>query len=208
MAGAPSCCSVVCLENLNSRRNGDEVQNGHEFALPKMLDRRVKGASSSDRLFQIRGHGKATLLAQPRVKRLLSTDHFSVDGTMIQTWASMKSVKPIAGSDEPPPAGGRNDEMDFRARPLRMRRMLRRAIRGQLGKPGRSLASGICVMCFGSYAEYYNGARTHLSLTKNYLPLPDPSSGSERIRSRSLATPPSLCPDKFPIITGGGHMRL
>jgi transposase len=56
----------------------------------------------------------STLLAQPRVKRLLSTDHFSVDGTMIQAWASMKSVKPIAGRDEPPPAGGRNDETDFR----------------------------------------------------------------------------------------------
>src|SRR4051794_29545925 len=56
----------------------------------------------------------STLLAQPRVKRLLSTDHFSVDGTLIQAWASMKSVKPIAGSDEPPPAGGRTDETDFR----------------------------------------------------------------------------------------------
>jgi transposase len=34
------------------------------------------------------------LLAQPRVKKLLSTDHFSVDGTLIEAWASMKSVKP------------------------------------------------------------------------------------------------------------------
>ena len=31
------------------------------------------------------------LLAHPRVKRLLSTDHFSVDGTLIEAWASMKS---------------------------------------------------------------------------------------------------------------------
>jgi hypothetical protein len=30
-------------------------------------------------------------LAQPWVKRLLSTDHFSVDGTLIEAWASMKS---------------------------------------------------------------------------------------------------------------------
>ncbi len=37
----------------------------------------------------------ATLMARPRVKRLLSSDHFSVDGTMIQAWSSMKSVKPI-----------------------------------------------------------------------------------------------------------------
>jgi len=30
------------------------------------------------------------VLAQPRVKRLLSTDHFSVDGTLIEAWASMR----------------------------------------------------------------------------------------------------------------------
>src|SRR5881392_752743 len=31
------------------------------------------------------------LLALPRVKRLLSHEHFSVDGTLIEAWASMKS---------------------------------------------------------------------------------------------------------------------
>src|SRR5690348_16566903 len=30
------------------------------------------------------------LLAQPKVKRLLSNDHFSVDGTLIEAWASIK----------------------------------------------------------------------------------------------------------------------
>src|SRR6201981_1187369 len=54
------------------------------------------------------------LLAQQRVKRLLSTDHFSVDGTLIEAWASMKSFKPKDGSDEPPADGdGRNREADF-----------------------------------------------------------------------------------------------
>jgi hypothetical protein len=52
-------------------------------------------------------------LAQPQVKRLLSTDHFSVDGTLIEAWASMKSFKPRDGSDEPPPDGGRNRQADF-----------------------------------------------------------------------------------------------
>ena len=36
----------------------------------------------------------AAVLAQPRVKRLLSSDHFSVDGTLIEAWASIKSLKP------------------------------------------------------------------------------------------------------------------
>jgi hypothetical protein len=44
----------------------------------------------------------AAMLAQPKVKKLLSSDHFSVDGTLIEAWASMKSVKPKDGSGEPP----------------------------------------------------------------------------------------------------------
>jgi transposase len=56
----------------------------------------------------------SAVLAQPRVKKLLSTDHFSVDGTLIEAWASMKSFKPRDGSGEEPPAGGgRNAEADF-----------------------------------------------------------------------------------------------
>ncbi|TSD83699.1 IS5 family transposase [Mycobacterium sp. KBS0706] len=56
----------------------------------------------------------AAVLAHARVKRLLSSDHFSVDGTLIEAWASMKSVKPKDGSGEPPAEdGGRNAEVDF-----------------------------------------------------------------------------------------------
>jgi transposase len=60
----------------------------------------------------------AAILAQPRVKRLLSSDHFSVDGTLIEAWASMKSFKPRnvapCNDDGEPPAGGRNVEVSFR----------------------------------------------------------------------------------------------
>jgi transposase len=58
----------------------------------------------------------AAVLTQPNVKQLLSTDHFSVDGTLVEAWASMKSLKPKkANSDNGPPAsGGRNEEADFR----------------------------------------------------------------------------------------------
>ena len=56
----------------------------------------------------------SAVLAHPRVKRLLSTDHFSVDGTLIEAWASMKSFKPTDGPNEPPSdGGGRNQETDF-----------------------------------------------------------------------------------------------
>jgi len=44
----------------------------------------------------------------------MSTDHFSVDGTLIEASASMKSFKAKGGSDEPPPSGGgRNAEANF-----------------------------------------------------------------------------------------------
>jgi transposase len=54
----------------------------------------------------------ATVLAQPQVKRLLSDEHFSVDGTLLEAWASTKSFRPKDGSG-PPPDPGRNGEQDF-----------------------------------------------------------------------------------------------
>jgi len=47
----------------------------------------------------------AGLLALPRVKRLLSAEHFTVDGTLIDAWASMKSFRPKDGSGAPPGPG-------------------------------------------------------------------------------------------------------
>lgn len=54
----------------------------------------------------------AALLALPQVKKLLSNEHFSVDGTLIEAWASMKSFRPKDGSGEPP-GPGRNSERNF-----------------------------------------------------------------------------------------------
>ena len=56
------------------------------------------------------------ILADPAVEPLLSTEHFSVDGTLIEAWASMKSFRPKQGGDEPP-GPGRNGERDFRGEP-------------------------------------------------------------------------------------------
>ncbi len=55
----------------------------------------------------------AALLALPRIKKLLSREHFTVDGTLLKAWASMKSFRPKDGSGNPPD-GGRNGERDFR----------------------------------------------------------------------------------------------
>jgi hypothetical protein len=53
------------------------------------------------------------ILAQPRVKRLLSSDHFSVDGTLIEAWASIKSFRKKDGSDQDSDGPGRNAERSF-----------------------------------------------------------------------------------------------
>ena len=54
----------------------------------------------------------AALLGLPQVKKLLSSEHFSVDGTLIDAWASMKSFRPKDGSGKPP-GPGRNGARDF-----------------------------------------------------------------------------------------------
>ena len=72
--------------------------------------------------------GRALFLALPEVKGLLSAEHFSVDGTLLKAWASMKSFRPKDGSGEPPQPG-RNGEADFRKTKRRTRRMPRRRTR-------------------------------------------------------------------------------
>jgi transposase len=52
------------------------------------------------------------VLRHPKVKRFLSDEHFSVDGTLVEAWASLKSFRAKDGSDEPP-GPGRNGERDF-----------------------------------------------------------------------------------------------
>jgi transposase len=56
------------------------------------------------------------VLAEAHRRRLLSQKHFSVDGTLIQAWASTKSVRPKdEDKDDDPPegGGGRNATQDF-----------------------------------------------------------------------------------------------
>ncbi|MBJ7596377.1 MAG: IS5 family transposase, partial [Candidatus Dormibacteraeota bacterium] len=45
-------------------------------------------------------------------RRLLSDDHFTLDGTLLEAWASVKSVRPKDDDDRTPPSG-RNVAVDF-----------------------------------------------------------------------------------------------
>jgi len=62
-----------------------------------------------------------SLIALTEVMRLLSAEHFSVDGTLLKAWASMKSFQPksLSSGEDPrngsgSPPSGRNGETDFR----------------------------------------------------------------------------------------------
>jgi len=48
-----------------------------------------------------------------RKQKLLSEEHFSVDGTLIQAWASQKSYRRKDDDSGPPTGGGRNREVNF-----------------------------------------------------------------------------------------------
>jgi hypothetical protein len=71
---------------------------------PKNRDRPLEGDMAARFL--------AAVLSQDKVKGLLSSELFSVDGTLLEAWASLKSFRPKDGSGDSPDLG-RNGERDF-----------------------------------------------------------------------------------------------
>ena len=53
------------------------------------------------------------LVEEARRQDLISSDHFSVDGTLLEAWASLKSLRRRDGDDGGPPDGGRNPSVDY-----------------------------------------------------------------------------------------------
>jgi transposase len=82
----------------------------HPTVFSKNRDRLLEGAVAEEFFSQI--------VAQARTKKLLSDEHFTVDGTLIEAWAGQKSfqLKNQDGErqDPPPPDAGRNPTVNFR----------------------------------------------------------------------------------------------
>ena len=55
----------------------------------------------------------AAVVRQAKLRRYTSSEHFSVDGTLLEAWASHKSFKPKDGPPNVDPPAGRNAESDF-----------------------------------------------------------------------------------------------
>ena len=53
------------------------------------------------------------VLEEARQRRLLSEDHFTVDGTLLESWASLKSFRPKDGGDGTPATGEKNPNVDY-----------------------------------------------------------------------------------------------
>jgi transposase len=120
---------AVLLQLLYSIRSERQLVERLEF---DMLFRWFAGLSIDEKVFDASTFSKnrdrlltheiaqkflSSLLGLPEVKGILSAAHFSVDGTLLKAWASMKSFRPKDASDEgpgDPPQPRRNGEVDFR----------------------------------------------------------------------------------------------
>jgi hypothetical protein len=71
----------------------------HHTVFSKNRERLLEGAVAEE-FFSL-------IVRQARAKKLLSDEHFTVDGTLIEAWAGQKSFQPKQNSDDllkPPPA--------------------------------------------------------------------------------------------------------
>lgn len=68
-----------------------------------------------DRLIvhDVAGEFLRAVVEQARKAKLMSAEHFTVDGTLIESWASIKSFKKKGGDDDSPPDDPGNPTVDF-----------------------------------------------------------------------------------------------
>ncbi len=73
-------------------------------------------SKNRDRLIahDVAGEFFREVVQMARAKRLMSDEHFTVDGTLVEAWASMKSFKPKGEHDDTPPDDPGNPTVNFR----------------------------------------------------------------------------------------------
>ena len=84
---------------------GPDIDVWDHWTFSKNRDRLLEGDIAAEFL--------ATLLDRPKGRWLLLSEHFRVDGSLIQAWSSTKSIRQKDGDGEPP-SGRRNPSRDFR----------------------------------------------------------------------------------------------
>jgi transposase len=107
----------------------------------------------------------AELMDHKELRGLLSDEHFSVDGTQIAAWASMKSFKAKDGSGGPP-GPGRNSERDFHGeKPSNATHVSTTDPEAQLYRKGRGKEAKLSFMGH-TLMENRNGLIVAAALTK------------------------------------------
>ena len=110
----------------------------------------------------------SAIRSQAEAHKLLSREHFSLDGTLIEAAAALKSLRPLEESeDEPPPGGGgRNPEVDWRGE-RRSNATHRSATdpEARLARKGNSQAAKLCYAGH-SLTENRNGLIVDCELTE------------------------------------------
>ena len=77
-------------------------------------------SKNRDRLLEhdVAGRFFEAVRREARRRHLLSSEHFTVDGTLLEAWASLKSVQP-RDDNGGPPTTGKNPDVDFRGQQRR-----------------------------------------------------------------------------------------
>jgi transposase len=132
----------------------------HPTTFTKNRDRLLSAAVAEAFFRAIRGQAEA--------HKLLSREHFSLDGTLIEAAASLKSLQPIEKDDDeqPPAPGGRNPEVDWRGQ--RRGNQTHRSTtdpEARLARKGDSQAAKLCYTGH-SLTENRNGLIVGCELTE------------------------------------------
>ena len=115
---------LIALYSVRSERQLCERLT-YDMLFRWFLDLNIRGGSFDQSTFaknrtrllahEVTGRFFGAVVSEARRQRLLSEEHFSVDGTLLEAWASLKSVRPRDEEGDPPAgAGGRNPWKDFR----------------------------------------------------------------------------------------------
>ena len=115
---------LIALYSVRSERQFCERLT-YDMLFRWFLDMNIRGGSFDQSTFaknrtrllahEVTGRFFGAVVSEARRQPLLSEEHVSVDGTLLEAWASLKSVRPRDEEGDPPAgAGGRNPWKDFR----------------------------------------------------------------------------------------------
>jgi transposase len=121
-------CLLIALYSIRSERQFCECLQ-YDLLFKWFLDLNIMGPAFDPSTFpknkvrllehQVSRQFFSAVLAEAQRRQLLSEDHFTMDGTLLEAWASLKSFRPRDGDGPPPGNGGRNPKVDFRGQQRR-----------------------------------------------------------------------------------------